>query len=599
MVKNMEINTRASKTLIKCIYKTVCLVNQYNKLYLPINLFFMIVQGFIPAILLFIMKNAINLLQRGGDDFTKILRLLLLYIGLNILNSLLSWWYSYYSAQFNMKFSQYVNIKMLNKAANLQVCDFENTSTYDIINRAQTQNGNSILNYISENFLVIKAFVTIGSTCLVLIKFKWWVIILILLIPIIRCIVTIIIDKKWYVIRKERTSKERKKWYINYLMMMGIAVKEIKLFAVSQYLIEKYKTITENIIDQDLRIQKKISIAEFVLDICDWTITGFLYVYVVFQGFVGLFMIGDVTTCINGIDKIKSSADSVFSGIENMTEQSLYIDFLFQYLEIPIKIKSEKIKITHIEKIELVNVSYKYDENNYALKNINMVLNKDSHIALIGANGSGKTTLIKVIMGLYDDYEGEIFINDINMREIDVEEYQKKVSCIFQDYVKYEMSIRENIGLGNVQNIFNEKVLREQIERVHLENRISETDSLDLNLGNWFGGIELSGGEWQRIAIARMLMKNAELFILDEPDASLDALKQKEMIKIYEQEMKGNISIYISHKVDYVNLISNCIYVLANGEIVEVGDSEQLFDRKGIYYQLVNECNKKMKSCKW
>lgn len=136
---------------------------------------------------------------------------------------------------------------------------------------------------------------------------------------------------------------------------------------------------------------------------------------------------------------------------------------------------------------------------------------KNSHIALIGMNGSGKTMLIKLIMGLYEDYEGKILINNIDVKEIDIEDYQKKVSSVFQDYVKYEMSIRENIGFGDIYNISNEQLVRDQIEKVHLQNKIQKTDSLDLNLGNWFGDFELSGGEWQRIAIARMLMKKAEL----------------------------------------------------------------------------------------
>nr|WP_317284107.1 ATP-binding cassette domain-containing protein [uncultured Sellimonas sp.] len=205
---------------------------------------------------------------------------------------------------------------------------------------------------------------------------------------------------------------------------------------------------------------------------------------------------------------------------------------------------------------------------------------KNSHIALIGMNGSGKTMLIKLIMGLYEDYEGKILINNIDVKEIDIEDYQKKVSSVFQDYVKYEMSIRENIGFGDIYNISNEQLVRDQIEKVHLQNKIQKTDSLDLNLGNWFGDFELSGGEWQRIAIARMLMKKAELFVLDGPDASLDVLKQKEMIKIYEQVIENKISIYISHKVDYVHLIANCIYVLVNGEIVEYGEHKQLLNRK-------------------
>lgn len=588
----MKTDAKTSKMFKKCIYKSLCFVNRYSKLYFTINLLYIIVQGLLPAFLLFIMQNAINLLQKSnGDNFIDILYLLLLYMGLNIFNSLVSLGYNYYSVQFNLKFTKYINIKLLNKAADLKVRDFENSETYDIINRAQAQNGSNILSYISENFLVVKAVLTITSTSIILIKFNWLIIILILLTPMIRCVVTTNIDKKWYIMRKERTAKERKKWYLNYLMMLGTAAKEIKLFGISQYLIQKYKDITTDIINQDLKMQKKISILSFVLDIFDWLITAGIYIYMFLQGFKTIILIGDVTAYIGCIDKIKSNATSVFDSLENIIEQSLYIDFLFQYLELPSETKKGDITFPYIEKIELINISYKYDSHHYVLKNISMVLNKNSHIALIGMNGSGKTTLIKLITGLYEDYEGKILINNVDMKEIDIEDYQRKVSSVFQDYAKYEMSIRENIGFGDIHNIANEQLVRDQIEKVHLQNKIQKTDPLDLNLGNWFGDLELSGGEWQRIAIARMLMKKAELFVLDEPDASLDILKQKEMIKIYEQVIENKISIYISHKVDYVYLIANYIYVLVNGEIVEYGEHKQLLNRKGVYYKLVKECN--------
>ena len=239
----------------------------------------------------------------------------------------------------------------------------------------------------------------------------------------------------------------------------------------------------------------------------------------------------------------------------------------------------------------MINLSYKYDNLNYVLKNINMILTNDSHIALVGENGSGKTTLIKLIMGLYEDYEGEIFVNNINLKNIDIEDYQKKISCIFQDYIKYEMSIRENIAIGNIKNIFNDKLIWEKIDKVYLKNKVNDIQLLDTNLGSWFGDFELSGGEWQRIAIARMLMKNGEVLVLDEPDSSLDVLRQKEMIKIYKKEIENKMSIYISHKVDYVHLLSNLIYVLVDGCVIEYGNHEELLNRKGEYYKLFNQCN--------
>lgn len=584
-------NIRIRKTSVKCIFKSFHFVNQYSKFYIPISLFFMIIQGIIPALMISIMQKVINLLQKNISDFWEIRFYIFLYIGINILNIMILGGYNYYSAKFNLHFSNYINNKMLSKASELGLKDFENSETYDIINRAQTQDGNSIVSLITETFIIVKSIIIIGSTSLLLIKLNWWMIIIVLIIPIIRCITTIIINKKWYMIRKERTVKERQKWYINYLMMMGNAVKEIKMFRLSKYLIKKYDEIAENIIKQDVKLKKTNIFIVVVLDLLDAFIIGVLYLYTIFEGFNGILLIGDVTAYITGVEKIKSNTTSIFLDIESIIEQSLYIDFLFQYFEIPKISRQKNIKISKIRKIELINLSYKYDNLNYVLKNINMILTNDSHIALVGENGSGKTTLIKLIMGLYENYEGEIFVNNINLKNIDIEDYQKKISCIFQDYIKYEMSIRENIAIGNIKNIFNDKLIWEKIDKVYLKNKVNDIQLLDTNLGSWFGDFELSGGEWQRIAIARMLMKNGEVLVLDEPDSSLDVLRQKEMIKIYKKEIENKMSIYISHKVDYVHLLSNLIYVLVDGCVIEYGNHEELLNRKGEYYKFFNQCN--------
>lgn len=418
--------TKTSKTFAKCILKSICFINQFSKLYIPVNLFFMTIQGLFPALLIAIMQKAINLLQKNTSDFSKISAYLFLYIGVNILNTVLLSVYNYYSAKFNMQFSNYINLKMLKKASELHTKDFENPVIYDIINRAQTQNGNSILSFVTESFLILKSVIIIASTSIILVEINWWMIIIILVIPVIRCIITILLNKKWHLIRKERTPKERQKWYINYLMMMGNAVKEIKIFRLSKYLIQKYDEIAKNIIKQDLKMQKINIITVLILDFLDGIITGIIYVYTVFRGFKTILLIGDVIAYISGVEKIKDNTTSVFLDIENITEQSLYVDFLFQYFEICIISRKGNIKIQKIQKIELINLSYKYNnKKNYVLKNINMILTINSHIALIGENGSGKTTLIKLIIGLYENYEGEIFVNDINLKNIDIDDYQK------------------------------------------------------------------------------------------------------------------------------------------------------------------------------
>lgn len=549
----------------------------------------MIFQGIIPAILIVIMQNCINLLQKSNVKLINIFSLLLMYIGLNILNSIISHSYQFYSFKFNLNFTKNINIKSLEKIDELSVEKFENSEVYDLIDKAQMQGATDILTYVSQIFSIFKELITMISIGTILVKFEWWIIFLVLLIPVIQCISTIYIDKKWYIRRKENIGFERQKWYINFLMLKGHAIKEIKIFELTNYFIEKYKKISENIIHGDIKLQKlNINIMIF-LECVDWFLNGFIYIFLFIKGLKKSLLIGDIMAYIDGIEKIKTSSQGIFYSIESIVEQSLYLDILFNFFEIKGETNEGKIKISDIESIEFINVSYKYNDDRYALKNINFKLSNNENIAIVGENGSGKTTLIKLILGLYKNYEGEILINDINLKKIDIIDYRKKVSCIFQDYVKYEMSIRENIGFGDVNKMYDDDYITEQVDKVQLNSVIKNNQYLDMNLGSWFGKVELSGGEWQRVAVARMFMKDAKLVVLDEPDSSLDIKKQNELIKIYKKEMENKISIYVSHKIEYVNLVADNIYVLSDGYIIEKGTHSSLVEKHGEYFEMLEK----------
>ncbi|MCW8000057.1 histidine kinase, partial [Clostridium sp. cpc1] len=193
--------------------------------------------------------------------------------------------------------------------------------------------------------------------------------------------------------------------------------------------------------------------------------------------------------------------ENTFSQINQIIQQSLYVELLFQFFDIEVRKDNSVIDINEINKIELKNVSFKYN-NNYAIKDVSLVIERGTTIGLVGENGSGKTTLTKLILGFYDDYEGEILINDINLRKINKTSYTKKIGCVFQDYIKYETTLRENVGFGEIDNIYSDEKILNAIESVGLKEGIYINNGLETIIGNWFGDKQISIGEWQRIAIA-------------------------------------------------------------------------------------------------
>lgn len=587
MIERVEVMKNFRSTFLN----TCKLVWVFDKKFFVINIFIICIQGVIPAFQIYLFKEIINLLQKNDNCIKIISAYVLLYVFVNFTDEILSTVYSYYNARYDLKFSNYINILMLKKASKMQIEDYENPDIYDVINRAQAQNGSNILTFITGVAEIIKQVIKVVSTISILINFRIWIVLAIIIIPVCKSIVAIYIDREWYKLRINRTKDERKNRYINYLIMTGNAFKEIILYGLAGYLINQYEAKSEIIIDEDKKMQRKIVLLSIVSDFVDGFITGSCFVYIFVLAIKGVILIGNVTAYIECIENIQLGLQEIFDGIGNSIEQSLYIGFLFDFLKIPEKSDEGNVALDEIKSIEIENLSFKYCDK-YILKNINLKIKAGESIALIGENGSGKSTLAKIIMGFYTNYEGIIRINGINLKKINKESYYKKIGCVFQDYTRYETSVRENVGFGDTNKVNESESIKKVLNATFMLKKAIEIGGIDTIIGKWFGNKDLSIGEWQRIAISRALFKDADIYIFDEPDASLDILKQEELSVVYRKILKNKIRIFITHKVDYAEKVATRIVVLENGCITEDGSHEELMKKRGKYYFMYWKCAK-------
>lgn len=583
-MKEKKYDKNIFKNLIWIIHNMKIIDNKY----IFISIVSTIINGIISPVSLIIMQKIINGVQTERN-LNNIIFYIIIYISIDLFNSVYSNFLGYYNTKYSMKFNLYFSEKIYLKASRLSLSDYENSKTYDIMNRAQNQGGDNLLSYY-ENFMsIITQLITLSSYIFILINFRVWLVAVIMVIPIFKYIINNKFNLKRFEIIKQRTNDSRKSWYLTYLLSYGNFYKELKTYNLFSYFINKYKNLIKRFNKEDLEINKSQIKWSILISVVETLVDGFIFYYTISLGFLGNILIGDVITYIRAISNSKSNITSILLGLSNMVNQSLFIGQLFEFFDLEEEDISNKIKIYEIREIEVKNLYYKYNSSKeYVLKNINLHINKNEKIAILGMNGSGKTTLIKLIMGFYRNYEGNILINGIEVRDIDKESLLKEISTLFQDFVKYEASFRENISYSNLDIMNEDEKIKNIANKFNFLDLINSYDKkLDTQLGMWFDdGINLSMGQWQKVALARAFAKKSSLYILDEPNASMDSITEKEISNLYENILEDKIGIIIAHRfLNIVNTVDK-IVVLQNGEIVESGNHEELIKKGKIYKQL-------------
>lgn len=560
----------------------------YDKKYIYILLISVVISGILPPISTLLSQEVVNALQKKMH-IKIIFFYVILYISVDLVDTLYKYGLQYYKTRFSYGFNLHFNIKILEKASKLKLKDYEDSETYNMISRAQDEGNGKQLVYIETFMNIFSGIITMISYLLIIISFKPQLVIIIIIVPIIKYLITKKIGILSFDLLKRRTNDLRKSRYFQYLMTYGEYFKELKIFNLFSVFIEKYKFYTKKFNDENLCLERKKVVSLSIVSIIETLVDGGLFSYIVYNGYIGTILIGNVLTYMKAITQVKQQMTVVLGTFSEIYKESFFIDQIIDYFQLLETNEERKIVINSIENIKIEDLSYKYKEGqDYILKNINLEIKRNETVAFVGQNGSGKTTLIKLIMGFYDDYEGNIYINGIELKKIDQKSLIDKIATVFQDYVKYQATFRENISYGNMSVFEDDSVLYSICEELGIKRLIENSENkLDSQIGHWFdNGMQISIGQWQKVALARAFIKNAELYILDEPNSALDSIAEADMLKLYEKIIRNHMGIIVTHKFNVLVKRVDRIVVLSEGVISGIGTHESLLKLNSDYRKM-------------
>ena len=578
------------KTKVFSLYKNIIWIvkeiNSFNKMYpflLGINSLF---QAVLPVFALVITQMLIDTIQRRIVHYKYVIVLVLLLVITQMITDVVLPYITLWINNFELKFEVYTQAKLLKKVAKLKSKDFESSTIYDLIVRTQYDMNAGVIGNAKLIFDVFSVLISAISYVVVLFKYSVIMIGIIIFISLFRYLY----EKKYNILEyntiKENTSKERRASYIFQLLTNSEYIKELRIYDLFEYFIEKLKKNKENCKKKLISLHSKRTYVFSWIAIIEIAVDTAILVNMIRDIILGNILLGKFVLYNSSVNNLKQNTISLFSRISLFYKNNEIINQLrgfFELSEEHICLMGERIE--KIRDIELVNVSYKYKPDRpYVLKDISLKITANTQLVIMGENGAGKTSLVKIIMGLYDDYEGEIYVNGINLKKINLKNYREKVGVLFQDYIKYESTIENNIYYGDLNRFGHKDELNQILKKIKMDKYINNSAQ---KLGYQFeGGEQISIGQWQKLALGRCLFSNADVLIFDEPNASLDLSSEKEILTALQEKSEEHISIFIMHRFNPVVLHANKIIVLEKGSIVENGNHQELIEGRGRYYDL-------------
>jgi len=475
--------------------------------------------------------------------------------------------------------------KIADKSASLPLVMYENSKIMDMKKRAEECVENDRIPSIFMLSVVLATAVAgIGSLLITLFMYNWILAIIAVISVSQFYIAASIQENRQYELSSSLTRAKRHRDYIWSLFLDLKSIKEMRIMDACDFLAEKWKSYRNEINDkmwkEELREHKGNTICNLI------KLSGYLMGIITALILVsnGQISVGVFGATITAFVTVQNTIQNHISSIGKIPNFLKYAKDFFDYTELPIDTKPQKIKNDNISRITLENVSFKYpNADSLAIKNISLNIDKGETIAIVGENGSGKTTLIKTLLGVYAPSEGCVKVNGNDISEIEKESLYNDVSFISQDHMVYDISLKENIALADIETIQDGKV-KTLLKEVDLTELASD---IDVSFGKEFGGIELSGGQKQKLAIARALYKNGQFLILDEPTSALDPLQESEILERFINMSRDKTSIVITHRIGICTKVDRII-VMKEGKVVEDGNHDELIKRNGEYAKLFN-----------
>ena len=557
-----------------------------------------VLQGITPLANVIIARLLIDnaLLAITHGTIQPILLPVILQLVVNLANRFSNRLHSTLQVLLNHRLSNYMTLLVLRKAGTLDLPFFENSEFYDRLTRARQEVANKPLEMIMQLFGFGSSFITMLSMVGLLFQLNWWLALVALLVPIPSFLADSRYGLRNYWMAYWQSPKKRKQWYITNLLTLDTYNKEIKLFNLANLFTGRYQELSDQMYQEDKQLQVRYTGISLLWSTLPLLADAGIYLYVALLAVQRRISLGGLTQYTLAINQVGQTFQGMLDSLSQMYENNLFINTLFDFLtyepQIVAPAQPAQLEVpedTGLD-IEFRNVSFTYpDKSEPVLKNLNFTLHAGESIAIVGQNGAGKTTLVKLVTRLYDPTEGEILIGGHNIKEYDPHELREQIGVIFQDYVRYNMTVGENIGTGRVAEIENRVMQEMAAQKSGADKVIARLDKgYDAMLGHWFEkGADLSGGEWQKVALARAFMRNAPILILDEPTSALDAKAEYDIFQRFRNLTAGRTVIFISHRFSTVRLADRII-VIEQGRIIESGSHQELLDLNNTYAELFN-----------
>lgn len=478
-----------------------------------------------------------------------------------------------------------VNSLILNKAVSLDLAQIENSEYYDKMNRARQEASSRSLSVVTDSFQFVQNAFTLFGYMALLLNFSGWAVLAMVVASIPATWAEMRFSNIGFKLYNWRSPERRKMNYMEYVLANDSHAKELRVFGLAPRFLKTYMDLAERFFREDKALSQRRTLWAILLSLLSSGTFYACYLVVALQAARGQITLGNLTLYVVVFRQGQQAFQSCLAAIGGLYEHNLYLSNLFEFLAMKASSAStEKTLNSPLAKSQFAglsfeNVSFRYpNRDTWALRNFSLQIPQGQSVAIVGSNGAGKSTMIKLLCGLYEPTEGNIYLDQKNLRDWAPEDLMQRVSLVFQDYNRYQLSLQENVGVGQIEHLENVQHIEAAMDRGGAFDLIKDMPKgLQTSLGTWFpGGQELSGGQWQKIAVSRAFMRNkADILILDEPTAALDAEAENLAFQRFQELTSGKTSLIISHRFPVARLAERII-VMEAGTIVEQGSHSDL-----------------------
>ncbi|MEM0996918.1 MAG: ABC transporter ATP-binding protein [Bacteroidota bacterium] len=592
--RKQKLSFRENLSALRVLPRLFRMIWETDRSLTLLNIVLRIIKAALPLATLYVGKliiDAVVVLQQEGGPTTFLWTVVGIELGLALLSDVLNRLIGLTDSLLGDLFANMTSVKLMDHAARMDLSMFEDAKFYDKLERARQQTVGRVV-LMSKMLLQVQDLLTISFLIAGLAVVSPWLILLLIVAVLPAFLTEVYYNRSSYSLTRSWTPERRELDYLRYIGASDTTAKEIKIFGLSDFLTERFGTLAHRYYLANRNLAVRRTAWGTIFNAFGIGAYYAAYVYIIGDTIQGRLSIGDLTFLAGSFMRLRTLLQGMLSRFSSIAQNALYLQDLFDFFELKSDIASPEapapFPVPVQQGITFENVGFRYPgTDRWAVRHLNFTLQAGEKLALVGENGAGKTTLVKLLARLYDPTEGRILLDGRDLRSYDLKDLRNAIGVIFQDFVRFYLAARENIGVGRVEAMGDRPRIEDAAHKSLADTVVNQLEGgYDQMLGRRFKkGVELSGGEWQKVALARAYMRDAQILVLDEPTAALDARAEYEVFQRFSELTQGKSAVLISHRFSTVRMADR-ILVLRAGEMVELGSHEALVTKKGLYAEL-------------